>query len=123
MKIGGVQCTANSASTLEMYGDGSDDPNMNVAVGAPGTTAWGSATVVDDKTSGNAVMLFGTSGVVLGQSLNDGDDNDGIVNGEIAFGGTGAASSGGFQMLLKVVFSGVNPDNAAETITVQFTPT
>lgn len=122
MKIGGVQCSANSTSTLQMYGDGSDDPNLDVAVAAPGTTAWGSATAVDDKTSGTAVMLFGTSGVVSGQALNDGDDNDGIVNGEIVFGGGGAAANGGFEMLIKVRFVGVNPDNVSEAITVKFTP-
>lgn len=122
MKVGGVQCSANSTSTLEMYGDGSDDSNMDAAVASPGATTWASGTTVDDKTSGTAVMLFGASGVVSSQALSDGDDNDGIVNGEIVFGGGGAAANGGFQVLVKVRIFGVNPDNTSESITVKFTP-
>lgn len=121
VKIGGVQCSTSTQAKLEAYGDGADDLNFDVAVASTATTTWLAGNQIDNKTSGTAAVLFGTSGI-LGTNVNDGSDADGITNGEIAFGGSGAASAGGHRLFSKVKYLSANPSGAIETLTYIFTP-
>lgn len=120
VKIGGVQCTTNSSATLAIYGDGANDTQYDIAFQSTASTNWNSSNQVDQLTSGNAAMLFGNSGLLSNSPLNDGSDADGIVNGEIAFGGDNGTPS--YRIFNSVQYLNTSTLSHSETLTYVFTP-
>jgi hypothetical protein len=122
-KIGGLQCTVEDRSRLEVHGDGSDNLNMDIAISTVSATTWDANKKVDAATSSSKIMLFGTNGQAGASPIVDGQDNDAIVNGEVTFGGT-VASQGGSRVFVKVDFTNYNitPTTDQETLTLTFTP-
>lgn len=120
VKIGGVQCTTNSSATLAIYGDGVDDTQYNVAFQSSASTTWADSNQVDHLTSGNAATLFGVNGLLSNAALSDGNDADGIVNGEIAFGGESGTPA--YRIFNSVQYLDTSVLNHNETLTYVFTP-
>lgn len=123
IKFGGLQCQAQDRTSLEMHGDGTDNTSFEIAYQGTGTSSYISTKKVDDATSGAKKMVFGTSGSVGSAALIDGDDYDGLINGEITFGGT-TSTTGGSKKFIKVDVSNadVNVTESTETVTYTLTP-
>lgn len=123
IKIGGLVCQTQDRVQLEVYGDGSDYLPMDIAISTVGSTAWDASKKVDASTSSSKIMLFGSGGQVGTSAIIDGQDNDGLTNGEVAFGGT-VASQGGSRIYVKEQFYGNVPQASTdrETLTFSFTP-
>lgn len=123
IKIGGLQCTTEDRATLEVHGDGSDNLAIDIALSTVGSTGWDASKKVDASTSSSKIMLFGPSGQVGTSAIIDGQDNDALTNGEVAFGGT-VASQGGSRVYLKADFTGYDLQSATdrETLTFSITP-
>jgi len=123
IKIGGLQCTTEDRATLEVHGDGSDNPAIDIALSTVDSTAWDASKKVDASTSSSKIMLFGPSGQVGTSAIVDGQDNDALTNGEVAFGGT-TASQGGSRVYLKADYTGYDLQAATdkETLTFSITP-
>lgn len=122
IKIGGLVCNTEDRAQLEVHGDGSDNLKMDVAISTVGSTVWDNSKKVDAATSSSKIMLFGTNGQVGSSAIIDGQDNDGLTNGEVAFGGT-VASEGGSRLYTKTDFTNYVPDPAVDRETLTFSIT
>lgn len=123
VKIGGLACTTEDESNLQIHGDGADNTAMDVAFSPVSQTNWIGSHKVDQTSEGNKVTLFGTGGQVAANTVLDGQDNDNLTNGEVEFGGT-VASSGGSKIFIKqdVVDYDVQAGTDKETLTLTMTP-
>ena len=101
MKFGGLQCNEEDRVTVKAHGDGTSNPDLEVAFETTSETSWASAKRVDDVSSGSPLMLVGSSGTILSAALIDGDDYDDLINGEVALGGT-VASEGASRLFARV---------------------
>lgn len=124
IKLAGLQCQVGTEnSQLEVHdSNDSNSAALDIALASPGSTTWSSSNQVDTATAAAKKMLFGTSGLLLGNKLSDGSDQDGFTNGEIVFGGSGAASSGGHSMINRVDIIDTATDGATESLIYTFTP-
>lgn len=123
IKFGGLQCQTQDRVILEMHGDGTDNTSFDVGYQPTGTTSYISSKKVDAATSGSKKMVFGTSGTVGSAALIDGNDNDGLINGEIAFGGSSETTGGSVKMIkVDVTNIDVNVTDSTETVTYTLTP-
>lgn len=120
MKISGLQCSTHDRSTLQVHGDGSDNVNMDIAVSTVGSTVWDGGKKVDAATSSSKIMLFGSGGQVGTSAIIDGQDNDALTNGEVAFGGT-VASEGASRIYIKADFTNYDIQSATDQETLTFT--
>lgn len=122
-KIGGLACTTEDESNLQINGDGSDNTAIDIAILPVSETSWSNGQKVDHITSANKVTLFGTGGQVSGSMVVDGQDKDALTNGEVEFGGT-LASTGGSKIFIRqdITNYDVQPGTDVETLTLTMTP-
>lgn len=122
-KFGGLQCQTQDRVILEMHGDGTDNANHDIAFDLPAVTTFDTNKKMDAVTSGAKKMMFGTNGQTGSAPLIDGNDEDGLINGEISFGGS-ASATGGQKTLVKVKIANtdVNITDSVETLTYTMTP-
>lgn len=120
IKIGGVQCSTNSSATLAIHGDGVNDTQYDIAVESASSTAWAAGNQVDQLTGSNPAMIYGSGGLLGTSPLSDGSDSDGILNGEIAFGGE--SGGGSYRLFNSVQFLNISDTSHSETLTYVFTP-
>lgn len=122
IKIGGLICSTQDRAQMQVHGDGSDNTNFDIAISTVGSTSWDASKKVDASTSSSKIMLFGSGGQVGTSDIIDGQDADGLTNGEVTFGGT-VASQGGSRIYTKLDFTGYVPDPAVDRETLTFTLT
>lgn len=123
MKVGGIQCSANTQGQLEAYGDGADTALFDVGIDDVAASAYSSTTnQVDDLIVGGKLMLFGASGTAGAAAITDAADVSG-ANGEVVFGGAtnAAAATGGMRIIGHVQYLGSTISGATETLTFVFT--
>jgi hypothetical protein len=122
MKIGGIQCQSYTKSELTVAGDATDDPDIDLRLAAPGGS-YASGTQVDHDTTTR--KLFGSpSGVLSTSEIVDGSDQDGSLNGDAVFGGSGTAlSNGGFRWWVNIDWTNHDVTSAdSEALTFTFNP-
>lgn len=135
MKIGGLQCqTSTSEASLLVHGDGNNNLQFDVAISniVDNDTGYTSADKVDTTSSpANGKLLFGAVGDgdaqifasrhTDGSTGGDDQDDDALLNGEIAFGS--AEVSGGTEMhsIVDVTNYNVSAGTDAVTLTWVFT--
>lgn len=121
-KFGGLQCATQDRAILEGNGDGTDNLSFDIGMQPPADVSYDSAKKIDDNTAASKAMCFGSGGQVAASAIIDGDDYDGLVNGEIALGG-GAVGAGGNKFFISVDVAGadVNITDSIETLTMTFT--
>jgi hypothetical protein len=120
-KMGGLQCqTTNSYAKLNVRGTDTSD-SVDIAAEGTSDTLWLAANQVDntEKTL-FGVANVGATSLISASNLQDGQDFDGTVNGEVVFGG--GTSSSRYAMFSKVKYMGTSQTNSTVTLTYAFTP-
>lgn len=112
MKVAGLQCRQISSASLDVHRSG---PNDGVKVYFE---RLGAANPVHDVAE-IAVQMFGREGYI-GVALRDGEDEDGLRNGEIVFGGGDERSGGSKTILLIDVTNNTGDHTANVNLTFSF---
>jgi hypothetical protein len=122
MKLTGLECSVLSGKKLDVYGDGNDHADFDIAISVPGSadSTWTTGDKVDAATQGDPTEIFGYAGTsqVATAVLYDGSDADGSLNGSVASGGTNILT-GGSEMhnIIKILSNEPNATDDKETIT------
>lgn len=123
IKIGGLACSTEDESNLQIHGDGTDNTAMDIAISPVSQSSWNATHKVDHTVSDTKIVLFGTGGQISTSMILDGQDKDALTNGEVEFGGT-VTSTGGSKIFIKqdVIDYNVQQGIDQETLTLTMIP-
>lgn len=110
LKVSGLFCTSQDRVEVSASGAETDNSSIDIAIVPPASRdQWDNSRQIDK--AGQSKVLFGNDGLVSSQGVVDGQDFDGEINGEVAFGGTNVISGGSTFLLRVDLTKGFSKDN------------